>query len=333
MKKNIGLVIYVIVFILLIGVFTFFSLIYCEGLDSRKKLIEVATEDGIIFLNGEISYEQEQVKLNDLEEQLFQKFLDIDGDNVLLSIDFMKQKNEMLQEEVTELENEVGELALKRDQLSTQYDTLRKQKEEREQEAIELASTYQIENVKVISQFPNYPTGCECVSLYMLLNYYGVSTTVDDIISRLPQGGWLYTKDDVRYGGNPELEFVGSPYDSQSFGVYEGPIISVANSYKGGIINGRGNSLDTVLGIVEQGRPVMVWTTIHLLTPYVIVSWIYEETMEQMNWYAHEHAVLLIGFSENYVILADPYDGTIKKQRRDLFETIYNALGKRNVYY
>lgn len=292
-----------------------------------------AEEYDILMEDEDISLEREQKQLDALEQELFQKFQYNQDESIQFTMDSMEQANTVLSEEINQLEKDIQELTIKRDQLRLKYDTLKKQKEEREAEAKEVASTYKIEGITAISQFPNYPTGCECVALYMLLKYYGVSTSVSDIINRLPQGGWLYTKDGVRYGGNPEFEFVGSPYDVQSFGVYEGPIMTVSNSYKSGIVNGRGNSLHTVLDIVGQGRPVMVWTTINLLSPYVIASWIYEETMEQMNWYAHEHVVLVVGFSEHYVMIADPYDGTIKKQRKDSFESIYNAMGKRNIYY
>ena len=45
-----------------------------------------------------------------------------------------------------------------------------------------------IDGVKSICQFPSYPVGCELVTLYMLLKYYGVSVTIDDIVSKLKKG-------------------------------------------------------------------------------------------------------------------------------------------------
>lgn len=66
-------------------------------------------------------------------------------------------------------------------------------------------------------QYPDYPTGCESVSLYMLLDYYGVDVTVDNIYDLLPMG--TQPSDDeegVRHGANPEREFVGDPRSDYS---------------------------------------------------------------------------------------------------------------------
>lgn len=61
-------------------------------------------------------------------------------------------------------------------------------------------------------QYGNYPTGCESVALYMLLQFYKADVTVDRIYDLLPMGAQPFdTESGVRYGGNPEREFVGDP--------------------------------------------------------------------------------------------------------------------------
>lgn len=333
MKKHIKLFIYFFFLVLIIASFVFLLMDYYSNLQKGNGLVKKAKAYHILNQDGEISFSLEKERVKVLEEQLLEQYHYTNINDVGLELDSVSEVNKTLEQEVSQLEQEVQDLDTKKNQLDSQYWNLQKQKEEALAEAREIASTYQIDGVITMNQYPNYPTECECVALSILLKYYGITTSVDDIIGKLPQGGWLYTKDGVRYGGNPEVEFVGSPYDGQSFGVYEGPIINVANTYKSGMINGRGNSLDAVLDIVKQGRPVMVWTTINLLQPYVIASWIYDKTLEQVNWYAHEHVVVIVGFSDHYVIVSDPNDGSIKKQRRDLFESRYNSLGRRNVYY
>ena len=54
------------------------------------------------------------------------------------------------------------------------------------------------------------------------------------------------------YGGNPEIEFVGDPTDEHGYGVYQKPIIEVANKFKSGMVDYTGHSLEAVLEIVKN---------------------------------------------------------------------------------
>ena len=166
-----------------------------------------------------------------------------------------------------------------------------------------------------------------------LLKYYGVSVTPNDIINKLEKGKTPYTKDDVTYGGNPELEFIGDPRTQNSYGVYEKPIAKVASTYKSGIINATGSSFDEILKIVKSGRPVLAWTSIGLSTPHISTSWIYEPTGETIYWKSGEHAVVIIGYTTDKIIISDPIGGKIKYQSLSLFRERYNYFGKKALYY
>ena len=190
-----------------------------------------------------------------------------------------------------------------------------------------------ITGVPTINQYPDYPTGCESVALTILLKYYGVSVTPNDIINKLEKGKTPYTKDDVTYGGNPELEFIGDPRTQNSYGVYEKPIAKVAGTYKPGIINATGTSFDEILKIVKSGRPVLAWTSIGLSTPHISTSWIYEPTGETIYWKSGEHAVVIIGYTTDKIIISDPIGGKIKYQSLSLFRERYNYFGKKALYY
>lgn len=190
-----------------------------------------------------------------------------------------------------------------------------------------------IDGVKSICQFPSYPVGCELVTLYMLLKYYGVSVTIDDIVSKLKKGPKPYLEDGVLYGADPEIEFVGDPRDVYSYGVYEGPIIDVANYFKPGIINVSGSSLDEVLKLVSLGYPVMVWTSIRLKEPFISKSWICKENGKKIDWKANLHVVIVIGYSDNVVTVCDCDTYSITDYDRNKFEEVYNYFGKRVLYY
>ena len=167
----------------------------------------------------------------------------------------------------------------------------------------------------------------------MLLNYYGVLVTPDDIISSIRKGDMPYTKDGITYGGNPETEFVGNPYSLNSYGVYEKPLAEVANKYKPGITIATGTDFNKILEIVATGKPVLVWTSMYLAAPYISTSWIYEPTGETIYWKANEHAVVVIGYTPDKVIIADPIGGKEKYQSLSIFKERYNYFGKKALYY
>ena len=153
------------------------------------------------------------------------------------------------------------------------------------------------------------------------------------IINKLEKGKTPYTKDNITYGGNPELEFIGDPRTQNSYGVYEKPIAKVAGTYKPGIINATGSSFDEILKIVKSGRPVLAWTSMGLSTPHISTSWIYEPTGETIYWKSGEHAVVIIGYTTDKIIISDPIGGKIKYQSLSLFRERYNYFGKKALYY
>ena len=194
-------------------------------------------------------------------------------------------------------------------------------------------NNHYISNVPTINQYPNYPTGCESIALLILLRYYNVDVTAEQIVNILPKGSLPYYEDSILYGGNPYIEFVGDPRNSYSFGNYDIPLQNTANTFKSGIINASGTSLNDILNIVKQNRPVLVWSSINLGTPFISNTWIYKPTNTTINWYSGEHAVVIIGFSPDKIIISDPINGTIRYQNRNTFESRYNYFGKRALYY
>jgi len=195
-------------------------------------------------------------------------------------------------------------------------------------------TTYIIPNVPTINQYSlGYPTGCESAALTVLLRYWGLNINMSSVVNRLPKGKLPYYENNVRYGGNPYIEFVGTPSTYSSYGVYEKPIIQVANSFKSGVIDGTGLSLNQVLGIVGEGRPVIVWVSMNMAVPYISTSWIYKPTGEKISWMANEHALVVVGYNKNQVIVSDSLTGSIRYYNKGVFESRYNTYGKRAVYY
>ena len=188
-------------------------------------------------------------------------------------------------------------------------------------------------NYPTFNQFPTYPTGCESVALYLLLRYYEVNVSVEEIVSLLKKGPLPYENNGQILGGNPEIEFIGDPKTKYSYGVYNQPIAEVANQYKSGVISKTGLDFSTVLSLVSQKHPVMVWTTINLSKPFISSTWTDYKTGNTIKWISGEHAVVIFDVEDNQVIISDPYTGTIRKLDKKTFESRYNYLGKRAIYY
>ncbi|MDA3730271.1 C39 family peptidase [Niameybacter massiliensis] len=188
-----------------------------------------------------------------------------------------------------------------------------------------------INNIPVINQFPELPTGCEATALTMLLRYYGVDVTKQQVADSLPKEPVSYYKNGVRYGGDPNKGFVGNPYSKSSYGVFEKPILQVINKYlpeRGENLTGK--TLDQLLEVVKDGRPVMIWATINMLDVVYQQRWRLD-TGEMFSWPGNEHALLLVGYDSTYIYLNDPYTGQEKKYKREVVENRYNTLGKRAV--
>ena len=198
---------------------------------------------------------------------------------------------------------------------------------------IEKDVTYQINNFPTYNQNTDYPNGCESAALYNLLRFYKIEVSMSQLINALKKGDGPHYEDGVYYGGNPELEFVGDPSDSHGYGVYQKPIIEVANKFKSGMIDYTGHSLDEVLAIVKKGMPVQIWASVNMQNTDICTNWIYKETGKKINWICKLHSVVVIGFNKNKVIVSDSYTGEIVSYNRKQVEKIYNLYGKRAIYY
>lgn len=153
------------------------------------------------------------------------------------------------------------------------------------------------------------------------------------IVNTLKKGDGPHYEDGVYYGGNPELEFVGDPRDTDGYGVYQKPIIEVANKFKSGMIDYTGHSLDEVLAIVKEGIPVQIWASVNMQNTDICTNWIYKPTGEKINWICKMHSVVIVGFNKNTVFVSDSCTGKIEGYNRKQLEKIYNLYGKRVIYY
>ncbi|MCD8036721.1 MAG: C39 family peptidase [Clostridiales bacterium] len=184
------------------------------------------------------------------------------------------------------------------------------------------------------NQYPDYPTGCESASLYMLLQYYDVDVTMEEIVEELPKGPLPYEADGQLYGANPEKEFVGDPKDANSYGVFNEPIRETAEVFKSGAISKTSATIEDIEKIIKSGNPVIAWYTTNLESGIEYRrEWLDYETGETVRWPSYEHAVVIYGISDDNIFYNDPNTGTGNSMSRDVFKISFEEMGGRIVYY
>lgn len=189
----------------------------------------------------------------------------------------------------------------------------------------------EIIGIEPINQHPQLPTGCEATALTMLIQWAGVDITKEQVADTYQKGSNPVYKNGRLEGANPEVEFVGSPYNKSSFGVYEKPTLQVLETFipKAGY-NLTGKPFKEIEKFIDNGKPVMIWGTIKMLKPYVSVSW-YDKEGTKVDWMANEHAMLMVGYTDTHIIVNDPYTGKRESYPRDLFLQRWEQIGKRAI--
>ncbi len=190
------------------------------------------------------------------------------------------------------------------------------------------APTAMIEGFTVIPQLPELPTGCEITSLAMALVHCGVAADKCDLADHYLAKGEIGVSDFRKV-------FVGDPRDEDAYGCYAPVIVTAANRYlsaKGSQLKAKdlsGTAFSELLTSVDSGVPVLVWATQDCIDGAYIDSWYVDG--EELYWLWPEHCMVLLGYSDYQVWVADPLYGEIKAYDRVLFEVRYNDLGKQAV--
>ena len=178
-------------------------------------------------------------------------------------------------------------------------------------------------DVKELLQNPELPTGCESVALTAALRYLGYNIDKTEIADN-----YLIYDEDIFWG------FAGDPYSDDGAGIYPPGMTNTANYFfelngeKHSAVNTMGYSLEKLYRLIDNGYPVLVWTTMDFWEPNVIDTGYYFGD-EEYFWYDNEHCIVLTGYDLNSKTLTfcDPLEGIVTCVE-DEFEAIYNEIGK-----
>ncbi len=180
-------------------------------------------------------------------------------------------------------------------------------------------------NVPYISQYPELPTGCEVVSLTMLINRLGYSVDKE------------YMADEcLVYGDSYVTSYSGDPYTENGSGIYPPGIVRTVQEFAKkrsadvDAVDLTGTSLEDLYKLIENGYPVMIWTTLRMEYPNYDDDFYFEEYNGiKYPWYINEHCVVMTGYDKENgtVILNDPLYGQITRDI-DIFEEVYDDIGR-----
>lgn len=194
-------------------------------------------------------------------------------------------------------------------------------------------------DVEEIQQLPELPTGCELTAACMIVNYAGHPVDKVELDRYLPK-----SRDSIGDGDgtfvnsrDPDLVFVGDTRSESGSACNAGPIVTAVNSYFASIgsedkaVDITGETPQQLYDRVKSGTPVAVWVTTYMSDYGSGREWGYTlSNGKEVTFYSNFHAMTLIGYSENNVILNDPLAETVVYPKSQ-FEEVYTARGCRAV--
>lgn len=168
-------------------------------------------------------------------------------------------------------------------------------------------------NIASIPQYSEPTTDCNMISLEIILEYYGYNLNKDN-----------------------SFEEIFSLKSSNSHEMQPNTLIDITNAYlqsQGSVLLAKdigGSSLEDICTYVKDGFPVITWIlpdTQELSNNEVKIL----ETGE--NEYSNSitgHCVVIIGFTENTYIIADPLKGIVE-YNKEIFESRFDKMNRRAI--
>lgn len=194
----------------------------------------------------------------------------------------------------------------------------------------ELAESCVISGFETVMQNPELPTGCEITALAQTLNFYGFGIDKSELCEKFMPVDFdgYYTMDQV---------YLGDPKSHNGCGCNSPVITKSANDYFDYIGSDwyaediSGIPLTEVFYQIEQGRPVVVWSTIEQRESHAV----FQFTLgcgEDFYFNHYQHCLTIYGFdySKGTVHVADPLVGNVEYEMAR-FERIYDEMGNQAV--
>lgn len=202
------------------------------------------------------------------------------------------------------------------------------------------SDTYVIENFPLLEQLPELPTGCEITAMTMALNYYGYAADkvqmAEQYLPQLASADTYMGEDGTLRGNDLNQYFIGDPTTSNGTVCGTGAIVTAANTYleeqESALTAIEQNGIETekLYEMVRKNIPVVVWCTIGMEDRQEIQESWYTENGEYVDWSRNDHGAVLIGYSADTVMIADPISGLVE-YGKEQFESVFESRGSKCV--
>lgn len=175
-------------------------------------------------------------------------------------------------------------------------------------------------DVECILQMPEFPNGCEVVSLTIVLNFLGYSVTTNELVDNFLPRGVFST-----YGDDPFYYYLGDPRNL-GVGCYAPCIVNTADNYFDSINEFRavtdisGRSFEDYKEFLNEGTPIIFWGTTYMDRNSEIFGTVYVDEKE-IIWRSHSHCFVMIGYTDTTYIFCDPLRGVIEYPKEDVEES------------
>lgn len=186
-------------------------------------------------------------------------------------------------------------------------------------------------NVPLENQMPDLPNGCEVTSLSMLMNYYGIKVSKNELAETI-QHVDSFT-DGGKYRGNPHQGFIGHmTIANAGWCVYNEPLYNVARKYTSHIENITGSDFLSLLKLVSNGHPVMIITTTTFNKVNNMQTW--DTNTGKVNVTPSSHACVITGYSKpkKIVYVNNPYGYKNQPVNWKNLQASYNQQGRQALY-
>lgn len=186
-------------------------------------------------------------------------------------------------------------------------------------------------NVPLENQMPDLPNGCEVTSLSMLMNYYGIKVSKNELAETI-QHVDSFT-DGGKYRGNPHQGFIGHmTIANAGWCVYNEPLYNVARKYTSHIENITESDFLSLLKLVSNGHPVMIITTTTFNKVNNMQTW--DTNTGKVNVTPSSHACVITGYSKpkKVVYVNNPYGYKNQPVNWKNLQASYNQQGRQALY-
>ncbi|MFD2924986.1 C39 family peptidase [Halobacillus naozhouensis] len=174
---------------------------------------------------------------------------------------------------------------------------------------------------------PRLYNGCEVTSMAMILNYFDIAVTKNELAEKVNRVPLVYSNG---LRGNPNEGFVGDMEDGPGLSIYHGPLAEATRSYVGDrLIDFTGSGPEKLFHYLDQGLPVWVIVTstfgpVNSFRPWDTPSGEIEITFDL-------HSVVLTGYDKNNFYINNPYGFKNQKVNKEQFIKGWKQLGSQAI--